>query len=258
MMRGIWSRETVAAILLIASLPLALAWLWTEGAGAALRLIAVLIAAGIWHGVFMLLRAQPPSLAGALTALAIAMLAPPGLGPVALILSISFGVVFGELVMGGWGRNILNPATITLAFAGFGFPAAGWPELAVQTGWAAMAMLVIGCLFGVMHWRVPAFALAALAGAYLAGIPVGPAMTAILVVLALLVADPVTSGTTGLGRALTGASYGALAALFTAMWADAAPVQLAVSAALLASLAAPLYDDAALALWQYRRRKSLG
>ena len=38
----------------------------------------------------------------------------------------------------------------------------------------------------------------------------------------------------------------------------AAPLQAAVAAALLASLAAPLFDEAALSLWVYRRRRRHG
>ncbi len=64
----------VALILIAAMLPVALAWLWYGGIGAALRLVLVLLLAGLWHLIFMLARAQPPSFAGALTALAVAML----------------------------------------------------------------------------------------------------------------------------------------------------------------------------------------
>lgn len=255
MMRGIWHRETAALMLLASSLPLAAMWLASEGAGAALRLVLVLVVAGLWHLLFMLARAQPPSFAGALTGLAVAMLAPDP-GPVALILSVSFGVVFAELVMGGWGRNILNPATVTLAFAGFGFPAAPWPELAVQVGWAALPAILLGVVLGVVNWRVPAGAGAALIAAHLGGVALP--VTAGLVVLALLVCDPVTSGTTAIGRALTGLCYGGLLALFAAIWAGAAPLQMAVSAALLAALAAPVFDEIALAWWHFRRRKRLG
>ena len=65
----------------------------------------------------------------------------------------------------------------------------------------------------------------------------------------LLVADPVTSAATPLGRWLNGALYGALAACSPRGWDGAAPVQIAVAAALLASLAAPLLDEIAMALW---------
>ena len=103
MTRGLWDREMVALILIAAMLPVALAWLWYGGIGAALRLVLVLLLAGLWHLIFMLARAQPPSFAGALTALAVAMLAPEELGPIQMVLGISFGAVMAELVFGGWG-----------------------------------------------------------------------------------------------------------------------------------------------------------
>ena len=127
MTRGLWDREMVALVLLAAVMPMALAWLWYGGSAAMGRLVLTLFLSGFWHLVFMLARAQPPSFAGALTALAVAMLAPVDLSLFQLVLGISFGAVMAELVMGGWGRNVLHPATVTLAFLGFGFPAAAWP-----------------------------------------------------------------------------------------------------------------------------------
>jgi Na+-transporting NADH:ubiquinone oxidoreductase subunit B len=258
MIRGIWDRETVALLLLAAALPVALTWLWYGGVGALARLALVLLVAGAWHVVFMLARAQPPSLAGALTALAVAMLAPEGLGLFQLVLGISFGTVVAELVFGGWGRNLLNPATVTLAFLGFGFPAAPWPELVAPVGWAAIPMAALCVLLGVMSARIVAGSVVALSGAMLLGLPVGPVLTGAGVVLVLLVCDPVASATTPLGRWLNGLLYGLLVVLFAAGWQGAAPVQLAVSAALFASLAAPVLDEIAVMLWLTRRRRRLG
>lgn len=254
-MRGLWDRETVALLLLAAALPLAVAWLLAAGMPGLARLAFVLLAAGFWHVVFMLARAQPPSFAGALTALAIAVLAPLDLGPVPMLLGISFGVVAGELAFGGWGRNVVNPAAVAVVFLGFGFPAAPWPELPVQLGWAAAAAVVIGVALGAMAWRPVAGA-----ALVLAAVSFWPGMetrllTAAAVVLALLVCDPVASAATGLGRWLYGLLYGALVVLFALGWSHAAPVQLAVSAALLASLAAPLLDEIAIGLWLARRKR---
>ncbi len=144
MIRGLWDRETVALLLLAALLPMALTWLWFGGVAALGRLALALVISGGWHLVFMLARAQPPSLSGALAALAVAMLAPEDLGLVRLVLGISFGAVFGELVFGGWGRNVVHPATVTLAFLGFGFPAFPWPDLDLPVVWAALPAALIG------------------------------------------------------------------------------------------------------------------
>lgn len=258
MIRGLWDREMVALLLLAALAPLGLAWLWAGGFDAAARLLLALIVSGAWHLVFMLARAQPPSLAGAITALAVAMLAPEDLGLLRLTLGISFGVVFGELVFGGWGRNVVHPATVTLAFLGFGFPSFPWPDFVLPVAWAAIPAAVIGVLAGVMPFAVIAGAGAVGALALAAGLPLEPVLPAAGIVLVLLVADPVASAATGLGRWFYGGLYGALVLLFVTGWGGAAPVQLCVAAALLASLAAPLFDEIAIALWVLRRRRRHG
>lgn len=253
--RGLWDRETVALVMLAAVLPLAVTWLLSAGTAGIVRLLAVSAVAGFWHLAFMLARAQPPSFAGAYTALAIAVLAPEGLGPVALLLGISFGVVAGELAFGGWGRNVVNPATVAVTFLGFGFPAAPWPDLPVQLGWSVAAVAAIGMATGVLSWRAILAASATLAAGWWGLAPETEAMTAAVVVLVLLVCDPVASAGTALGRWLYGLSYGALVLAFALGWPAAAPVQAAVSAALLASLAAPLFDELAISLWLARRKR---
>ncbi|NKX43759.1 RnfABCDGE type electron transport complex subunit D [Roseicyclus persicicus] len=258
MIRGLWDRETVALLLLAALMPVALMWLWFGGIDAVARLALALVVSGAWHGVFMLARAQPPSLAGALAALAVAMLAPEDLGLFRLVLGISFGAVFGELVFGGWGRNVVNPATVTLAFLGFGFPAFPWPEFVAPVAWAAIPAAALGIALGVMPFGVVAGATAVAGLALAAGADLGPVLPVAGLVLVLLVCDPVASAATPLGRWLNGALYAALVLVFAAGWAGAAPVQVCVAAALLASLAAPLLDEAAIALWLQQRRRRHG
>lgn len=258
MSRGLWNRETVALVLIASLMPLALFWVWIEGIGALARFgLALLVAAG-WHLAFMLLRAQPPSLSVLTTALAIGMLAPEELGVFRMVLGISFGVVMGELVFGGWGRNVVHPATVALSFLGFGFPAFAWPVFEAPVAWAAVPALLIGVAFGVMPAGVVLSAALVGAGAAAAGMLPEPALLAGGVVLALLVADPVTSPATMLGRWIGGAFFVLLLVFFAAGWTGAAPVQIAVAAALLASLAAPLFDEIAIALWVALRRRRHG
>ncbi|EKF41942.1 Na(+)-translocating NADH-quinone reductase subunit B [Nitratireductor indicus C115] len=258
MIRGIWDRETVALLLLAAIMPMALTFLWFGGSGAIGRLALALIVAGLWHLIFMLARAQPPSFAGAIAALAVAMLVPEELGMLQLALGISFGSVMAELVFGGWGRNVVNPATVTLAFLGFSFPAAPWPELVLPIAWAAIPAALIGVGFGVMSGRIVGGAVLAGVFALAFGVEPGPVLPAAGVVLVLLVCDPVASAATGGGRWLNGLLYGGLVVLFMLAWKTAAPVQIAVSAALFSSLAAPLLDEAAIGLWLARRRRRHG
>ena len=258
MIRGLWDRETVALMWLIAVFPLAVIWLSHAGLDAAARLAFFLVVAGVWHVIFMLARAQPPSWAGVVTALALAMLTQQDLGLLPLLIGTSFGVVIAELAFGGWGRNVLNPATVTLAFLGFGFPVAPWPDIIVPVGWAALPVALIGALTGVMSLRIMLGAALALGVAWGLGLDLADTYPALLVGLVLLVCDPVTSATTSLGRWLNGALYGGLAAMFLAFWSEAAVVQIVVSAALLASLAAPVLDEIAIALWLARRRRRFG
>lgn len=257
MIRGLWDRETVALMWLVALFPLAVVWIHHGGLDAVGRLVFFLVVAGFWHVIFMLARAQPPSWAGVVTALTLAILAPQDLGIVALLLGTSFGVVIAELVFGGWGRNVLNPATVTLAFLGFGFPGAPWPDIIVPVGWAALPVALIGAVTGVMSLRIMLGATLALGLFWWAGLDLSQSYPALLVGLVLLVCDPVTSATTKLGRWMNGALYGGLAAMFLTWWVGAAPVQVVVSAAFLASLSAPILDEIAIALWLSVRRRRL-
>ena len=258
MSRGLWTRETVALLTLAALAPLAAFWLWQGGADAVFRFSLTLLVTAIWHLAFMLTRAQPPSLSAVVTALAIAMLAPGDLGLFQLTLGISFGVVMGELVFGGWGRNVVNPAAVAVAFLGFGFPSTPWPVFEAPLVWAALPAAALGLAFGVMPAAV--LVSATVLGASAAALDVLPAslLNAAAVVLVLLVADPVTSATTTPGRLCQGALLIALLVLFGAAWQGAAPAQMAVAAALLTSLAAPLLDEIALAYWIHRRRRLHG
>lgn len=258
MIRGLWDRETVAIMLIAAYLPLALFWFWLNGTEAVALFGLTILVVAIWHLVFMLLRAQPPSLAALVTALAVAMLAPEELGVFRMVLGISFGIVMGELVFGGWGRNVVNPATVALSFLGFGFPAFAWPVFDAPVAWAAIPAVVIGIATGVMPAAVIGGAAVVAIGGVAAGILTEPVVFAAGIVLVLLVADPVTSGATTLGRWLGGALFSVLVILFATGWTGAAPVQIAVAAALLSSLAAPLLDEAALALWVAQRRRRHG
>jgi Na+-transporting NADH:ubiquinone oxidoreductase subunit B len=253
MIRGIWDRETVALLMLAAILPLALTWLLATGMDGLVRLIVTLVVAGVWHLAFMLARAQPPSFAGAFSALAIAVLAPVDLGFIPLVLGISFGVVMGELAFGGWGRNIVNPATIAVAFLGFGFPAAPWPQLPIQLGWSVVAVVLLGTILGITSLRIVIACGLVLVASAVFGELSQPLLIAAAIVLVLLVWDPVTSAATPLGRIAYGALYGGLITIFGQTWSAGQPVQIAVSAALIASLAAPLLDDIALRYWQARR-----
>lgn len=254
MMRGIWNRETVAVIILAAAIPVAVAWIWQEGSAGATRLLFAIVVGGVWQAIFTMLRAQPPSASGIVSALLIAMLAPE-VGPFQFVLGVSFGFVFGELVFGGWGRSVLSPAVVAVVFLGFGFPLAAWPPLAVPLGWATIPAALLLLALGILPWRVLAGALVVLVVG--GGFSLDLLTSAVAVVLVLLVCDPATCASTASGRWLNGALFGALIVLFSAIWATA-PVQIAVSAALLTALTTPLLDEIAIAMWRALRRHRHG
>jgi Na+-transporting NADH:ubiquinone oxidoreductase subunit B len=258
MMKGLWDRETTALMLLAAYMPLALFWMWYGGWQALAGLGLAVLCLAVWNLVFMLARAQPPSFAAIITALAFAMLAPEELGAFRLVLGLSFGAVMGELVFGGWGRNVVNPATVALSCVGFGVEGFYWPVFDVPVVWATVPAAIIGVATGVMPAAVMLGAAATGAVAMALGVPIGAALPAAGIALVLLIADPVTSAATTLGRWLNGVFYGGLVIMFATGWAGAAPVQIAVAAALLASLAAPLLDEIAVNLWIVQRRRRHG
>jgi Na+-transporting NADH:ubiquinone oxidoreductase subunit B len=243
-------------LLLACFMPMATAWVWYGGPLPRVFLLLMIVYG--WQLLFVLARAQAPSLSGVITALAVAMLAPEELGPLHLALGVSFGVVMGELVFGGWGRNVVNPATVSLAFLGFGFPSFEWPEFDLPVAWAVIPAIVLGSVLGVMPTGLTLGAAVMAVAASLLGTLDGPIAIAGAIVFVLLVADPATAATTTLGRWAQAVLFVALLALFHHGWVGAASVQMAVAAALLASLAAPLLDEAALAIWVARRRRRHG
>jgi Na+-transporting NADH:ubiquinone oxidoreductase subunit B len=240
----------VALLLVAAALPVGLTWLLAEGLVGAGRLVIALVVGGLWQALFTVARAQAPSAAGLVSALAIAMVVPE-VGPLQLVMGISFGFVFGELIFGGWGRSVLNPAVVAAMFLGFAFPTAEWPPIAVQVGWAVMSAAALLIFFGVLPWRVLAGALVVLMVGGGFGLDIMTASVGFALVF--FVCDPATAPTMPLARWLHGVLFGGMIALFAATW-DASHIQIATSAALLSSLAAPLLDEIATAVWLAFRR----
>lgn len=261
MVRGIWNRETIAWMLVGALLPVLAALLTERGTEAGLRVLIGLAVIGFWQLVFLIARGQPPSAAGAVTAVAVAVLAPGEVAVWQLALALSFGTVIGELVFGGWGRNVLNGAVVTLAFLYFGFPeiqhAPAGSMIALASGLSAILLVATG----IVSWRaltgavLVLLAVAASFGAEIAGFAFGGSLVFGLVFLAC---DPVASAATNPGRWVYGGLTGGLAALFG--WAGdgfGAP-QTIVFATLLGSLFAPLIDHAVIAIGTRQRRRPHG
>jgi Na+-transporting NADH:ubiquinone oxidoreductase subunit B len=249
MMRGLWTHATIGWIVAAALLPPAALMLATGGAEAALRLAAGLAAAALWQIAFRLGAGVPFSPSGAVTALALALLAPEGLALWQIALGASFGLVLADLVFGGWGRNVISAPATALAFLFLSYPAAPAPAPEAATALAALASGLLLALAGVISWRV---ALAALASAAAILFIAGTAPAELLATgafafgLVFLVADPSAAACTPDGRWAYGALAGGLAGLLAALGPGIAAPQPIVFAALLAQVFAPLIDHLAV------------
>jgi Na+-transporting NADH:ubiquinone oxidoreductase subunit B len=250
-------RDDLAAIL--ALLP-PLAWLWSQDHWVASRLLFCAVLIFGWQALFAQVRRQGMGLHGAVAALLVALFAPMGVPFWQLALGVSFGMVLGEAIFGGRGRNFVQPVALTFAFMAFSFADQPWrqgPDLPLIAILPALALLVIT---GQARLTVLAGLAAGLAGvsALIAPEQMTMLITGTLVLaLLFLTADPAVSGATSLGRL----AYGVLAGGLTALFAASGPVFGAVVfATLLAQIFAPLLDHIAIVIhsaWMHHRARRL-
>lgn len=258
--RGFWNCDRITLAVILALLPpLGVA---VHGAGPSLLigLAAALAAAFAWQAAFSRWRRQPFTASGAVTALIVVILLPPASPLWQLVLGVSFGVVVGEQIFGGYGRNFVNPATLALAFLIFSFPDSGFEKGGVE-GWAAclpggLALMVAG----IVNWRVVIAAVIGALGVALASDGTAPfdhlfAGTFIFG-LVFLAGDPVSAPATNLGRWAYGLAVGALVALGGATGGSS--VRDVVFACLIGSIFAPLIDQLAIWINDQRRRRRYG
>lgn len=257
-MRTGWTVHLVTLVTLVALVPplaLTLTRVGTEWLGVAL---AALLASLVSQAVFAQLRRRPLSADSIVTALAIALVLPPSVPVWHVALAAGFGVIVGEQIFGGRGYNFLSPAVVALAFLVFSFPDTALVELDQAMGLAVVPGAVLLVVTGIVSWRVVIAAAAGFAAAaYAAGIDPAPALMAgsFVFVLIFFVSDPVCSASTNPGRWLHGLLFGALTVSFAGQ--STSVMAPAVFAALLASIVAPLLDQAVIwahGKWRRRRR----
>lgn len=196
-----------------------------------------------WQMAFRKLRGQPFGPEGLVSAVLLALLTPAEAPYWQLAVGASFGIVLGELVFGGRGRNIVHPVVAALAFLMFSFgdQYRADPEIPVWTLAPALVLLVLS---GQVAWRILVSATAViLLAAWGAGMNEAWALLssgAIAAALVYLAADPVASAETNTGRIV----YGALTGLLAVLFAQAGPIfGASVFAILVASIFAPLIDQ---------------
>ncbi|RUT32419.1 NADH-quinone reductase [Arsenicitalea aurantiaca] len=234
----------------LAGLALPLLWsVWGDGPAVLGRVALVGAIVLAWQVVFTRIRRQGFGLEGISAAIIIALLVPATAPVWQLVLGTTFGVVIGLLVFGGYGRNILHPAVVTLAFLMFSFAGEGYREASALPIWTLVPALLLLTVSGQANWRVLAGALLGLLGlGWLQAVPEATdlAQTGLFwLVLLFLVADPVASAATDWSRPFHGLLFGVLATLFLQ---TGTAISTLVFAALMAAIFAPLLDAMAIAV----------
>ena len=258
--RGFWNRNRITLAVIAALLPpLGLA---VHGAGPSflIGLAAALATAIVWQVVFARWHRQSLTGSGAVAAIIVVILLPPAPPLWQLILGVSFGIVVGEQIFGGYGRNFVNPATLALAFLIFSFPDSGFEKGGFE-GWAAclpggLALMVAG----IVNWRIVIAALIGALGVALASGGAAPfdhlLAGTFIFGLIFLAGDPVSAPATSWGRWAYGLAIGALVALGGA--AGGSSARAVVFACLIGSIFAPLIDQLAIWINDLRRRRRYG
>ena len=256
---GSWDHGRVTFLLAVALGPALGVSLVDHAAGFLPVLALALLVALAWNWIFARLRGRALGWDWTVTALTFAMLM-PGSAPLwQQAMALSFGVVMGEQIFGGRGRNFLHPTVVALAFMMFSFPG-GWQgtggfALALAAGVGGLLLLVVR----IASWRVLAgVAVGATGSLMVAGqgadwtqLLAGPLVFAAV----FLIADPVAAASTSAGRWVYGLLAGVLVVVFGQAGGDPGSLRAVVFAALLAGIFAPSIDQAAVWLNVRRRRR---
>jgi Na+-transporting NADH:ubiquinone oxidoreductase subunit B len=246
----------------IASLPVALVVAWGELLVHATLLGVALITATFWECLFAWQRRRPVDEGILLTAWLFTLIVPPDVPLLQAIGSLSFGVVFGKAVFGGSGRYLASPALLGLVFLVIAYPDTVIDPVGGAPAPGNEYFSMLACLFGAAwlvatrsaSWRIITGAVIGLLIAAAIASLAGSAATSMAWYLPLvsggfafgivfIATDPTASAMTNPGRFASGVLTGVLSYLVGAMFAI-----------LLASLLAPLFDAAAVALNVRRRR----
>lgn len=244
-----------AALLLpagVASFERGTGWLWI--------LLTAIMSALLSQRIFAEARRRPFTPDGLTMAMACAIALSISVPLWQVAFSLSLGIILGQEIFGGRGRNFLNPTTVALAFFVFSFPSRPLEVLSPTMGLSVIPGGLLLLVSGVISWRVIIGAFIGLLltlAALTTSLPsVGMAQAGFIFGLVFLAADPVAAASTNLGRWIYGAFFGGMTALLTG--ADAARLETVVFAALLASILAPLIDSGVLALNAYLRGRRYG
>jgi Na+-transporting NADH:ubiquinone oxidoreductase subunit B len=254
---GKWNSHVIMLATVVALLPPLAAVLHERGLALLLGLALAAAVTLLWQLTFERVRRRPHTWSWVATAIVFTVLMPPGVPLWQQALAVSFGVVLGEQVFGGWGKNFLHPAVVAVAFLLFSFPV---PTTGSGSIGFAMVSAASGAMLlaaGLVSWRIMAgFAIAATATTFaLAGSMNGSWIPGGYIVF--LVCDPVSAASTNAGRWAHGIMAGGLMIMLghTGSVPGSVSVNATVFAALLASLFAPLVDRMVIEAHVWRRSR---
>jgi len=255
-----WTGDRVTSVFTLAlTFPLAAA-LYDAGAAFPPLLAGSLFVAVGWTMLFTRLRGKDMNWHAVPTAILFSLLVPPEVALWQAMLSLSFGLVFGEQVFGGRGYAFLNPAAAALAFLFFSFPEAGGDTASSPlTAVAVLPGALLLLAFGLISWRI----LLAVAIGFLAWIAISglaaPSPELLTASLALgvvhIVAEPTSAAATNAGRWAYGLMVGALLVILGMAGQGIGSTASVVLAALLGSIFAPLIDRIVIFANINRRRR---
>lgn len=256
-----WTSDRVTTLITVAlTFPLAVA-LYEQQAAFWQTLVTALVVSIGWTLAFTRLRGKDMNWHAVPTAIAFVLLLPPDVPIWQAVLSLSFGLVFGEQVFGGRGYSFVNPAATALAFLFFSFPGTASGNNAAALIMAVLPGALLLLAYGYISWRVLLGFAGGAAGSLIMAGGLADALTLLTAGLAItlihLVCDPVSGAATNPGRWTYGILVGTLTVIIGHAGEGLGSTSSVVFAALLGSVFAPLVDAAVVRLNIARRRRRL-
>jgi Na+-transporting NADH:ubiquinone oxidoreductase subunit B len=257
---GVWDSHRLAFVTILALVPpvaIVLAQRPTEIAWAAL--LALVVSLG-WHLLFALSRRRAFNWYGIVTALSFVVLLPANTPFWHQIIALTFGVVMGEQIFGGRGRNFLNPTAVALAFLYFSFHEKFVAPQQIELLLATIPGGLLLLFTRIISWRaLMGSAIGFLTGIIVAGATFSPDDTltgSLMFGLFFLACDPVSTASTNTGRWVYGMLTGILIVIIGLAGSGPGSTQALVFATLLGSVFAPLIDYGVIAAHaRFRERR---
>ena len=256
---GSWDGHRVTAAFTLALLPPLGIALFEQGVARLQDIAMAMVVVLAWQALFARMRGRSLGWDGIVPALAFALMLSTSTPLWQQALALTFGIVMGEQIFGGRGRNFLNPVVLALAFLLFSFPSANPEPAGLALAIASLPGALLLLATGLISWRVlVGVAIGLVFAATLTGSENAwdQTVTGTLIFgIVFLACDPVAAASTNLGRWLYGLLTGTLVILIGSAGSGSGSAHAVVFAALLASIFAPLIDHGVIWLNIRRRRR---